>query len=91
MASLVEVEALYYRAIEAAKLMDINATDDRAILYSKMAFQNWVKKLDIFDMGKEKADFYLDKEIVTTFTDYRNKVVAELPGYTEYDGIKLSG
>ncbi len=91
MARLEEIETSYYSAIKTAKLNDINASDGLVMLYSKDKFQHWVKRLDIYDLDKNKADFYLDEDIVTQFTYYRNKVVAELPKHTEYEGIKLSG
>ena len=91
MANLAEMEAFYYRTIESAKVNDISASEDLVLLYRKESFQDWVKRVDIYDLGREKADFYLDEAVVTTFTDYRNKVAAELPKYTLHDGIKLNG
>ena len=90
--SLAKTEESYYRAVRAAKLSsDVSAPVDIVLPYSKNAFQDWVKRVDIYDLGKQKADFYVDEVIVTKFTDYRNTVAAELPKYVEYDGFKLSG
>ncbi len=89
--SLAQVEQSYYRAIAAAMLSNVNATDDFLLPYSKDAFQDWVKRVDIYDLDKQKANFYVDEAIVTKFADYRSSVVAELPKYVEYDGTKLSG
>ena len=91
--SLAQIEEAYYRAIEDAKLSDStgNVSDNIKLPYSKNAFQNWVKRVDIYDLDKQKADFYVDDAIVTKFTDYRNTVAAELPNYAKYGGIKLSG
>ncbi len=89
--SLAQIQEAYYRAIEEAKLSGINASDDIMLPYLKDAFQNWVKRVDIYSLGKQKADFYVDDAIVTTFTCYRNTVASELPKYIEYDKIKLSG
>ncbi len=91
MASLEEVETCYYSAIKAAKLTDINVPDGLVLPYSKDKFQDWVKKLNIYDLDKKKADFYVDEEIVAQFTYYRTKVVAELPKHTVLDGIKSNG
>ncbi len=91
--SLVQTEESYYRAIRAAKLTDtsMNASDDIVLPYSNDAFQNWVKRLDIYDLDKRKANFYVDETIVMEFTNYRNAVAAKLPKHAKYDGIKLSG
>ncbi len=86
-----ETEASYYRAIEAAKIVDNNDMDGHSLHYSKETFQDWVKRLDIYNLDKEKADFYVDEEIVTKFSDYRNRVEKELHMHTECDGMKLHG
>ncbi len=91
MEDLAEIEASYYRAITSAKVSDITTTAELLPLYSKNTFQDWVKRLDIYDLDKDRADFFLDDAIVTTFTDYRNKVAAELSKNIEYDSIKLKG
>ncbi len=92
--SLAHIEEAYYRAIEEVKLPSgIHAPDDIVLNYAKDAFQNRVKRIDIYDLDKKKADFYVDDAIVTTFADYRNTVAAELPKYAAYmyDGLKLHG
>ncbi len=91
MASLAAIETSYYKAIEAAKLSDTDLGDDIECSYSKHTFHDWVKRLDIYDLENDKADFYVDETIVTEFTDYRNRVVSELPKYAEYEGMKLNG
>ncbi len=91
--SLAETEESYYKTIESAKLTDISSCDDscNCLPYSKSEFQHWVKRVDVFDLAKRKANFYVDEAIVTKFTDYRNTVAKELSKYAEYDGIKLIG
>ncbi len=64
----------HYRAIESTKLSDI--TETFVPLHSKNTFQDWVKRLDIYDLDKSSADFFVDEAIVTKFTDYRNRVAA---------------
>ncbi len=91
MESLKEIERSYYSAIESARLMDINAPDDLVLPYSKETFKDWVKRIDIYDLENDKADFYVDEKIVTKFTAYRNTMAAELHKYAECDGIKLHG
>ncbi len=89
---LTQTEESYYSATKAAKLSGASETSDDVVLpYSQKEFQNWVKRVDIYDLHKKKADFYVDEDVVTKFTDYRNKVAAELPKYAEYDGTKLVG
>ncbi len=89
--STAQTEESYYRAIRAAKLSDINASDEIVLPYSKDAFQNWAKQVDIYDLSKRKANFYVDETIVMKFTDYRNTVAAKLPKHAEIDGMKLNG
>ncbi len=93
MASLAEIEASYYREIEASTLSETAQSEvaTSSEVVSMNAFKDWVKRLDIYDFEKEKADFYMDEEIVTSFTNYRKNVVAELPKCDEYDGIKHNG
>ncbi len=90
MANLAQIEESYYRAIEKSKL-SINAPDYIVLHYAEEAFRNWVKRVDIYSLDKQKADFYVDDAIVMKFTGYRNIVAAELSKCIEYDGIKLSG
>ncbi len=89
--SLAQTEESYYRAIQAAKLSNIKTYDEIVLPYSKDAFQNWVKRVDIYDLDKQKANFYVDETIVMTFSDYRETIAAKLLKHAEYDGIKLSG
>ncbi len=91
MASLETVESSYYSAIKTAKLTDTDVPGELVLPYSKDQFQHWVKRLDIYDLDKYKADFFLDQDTVTQFTYYRKKVVDELPKHTEYEGIKVTG
>ncbi len=91
MLRLEEIERSYYSAIDATKLKDANPSDGRVLRYEKEAFQDWVKRLDIYDLDNEMADFYVDEEIVETFTAYRDSLAAELPKYTKYDGVTLNG
>ncbi len=88
---LTDTEESYYRTIRAAKLSDISASDNIELLYSKNAFQSWVKRVDIYDVVKQKANFYLDEAIVTKFTDYRNSVAEEIRKCAKYDGMNLVG
>ncbi len=91
MASIAEVEASYYKAIQAAKLSESKESPVFLRPYLTHAFKQWVKKLNIYDLDKDKADFYLDEAIVTKFEDYRRKIAVELAKRVEYDSIKLKG
>ncbi len=89
--SLAHTEEAYYSAIKAAKLSDLNASDEIASPYSKAAFQRFVKRVDIYDLDKRKANFYMDEAIVIKFSNYRKDVAAKLPKYAVYDTIRLCG
>ncbi len=81
MTSLAEIEESYYRAIQATKLSDDNdacSTGDASSLYSKDAFEKWARKIDIYGLDKEMANFALDEDIVKAFGDYRLEVEKEL-------------
>ncbi len=91
MTTLAEIEASYYKAIQAAKLSEADEVLKHVHPYSKEKFEHWVRKVNIYDLGKHKADFYLDETIVTNFEDYRSKVTAKLAKCVEYDRIKLKG
>ncbi len=77
--SIAQAEESYYRAIRDAKLSDMNVPVEILLPYSKDAFQNWVKQVDIYDLDKRKADFYVDERIVTTFTYYRKLLQQNFP------------
>ncbi len=74
-----DAEVMYYKAIEAAKISEAEATPEFAPLYQKQVdFERWVQTLDIYDLDKDKAVFHLDDSIVTEFEGYRSQVAAEL-------------
>ena len=92
MASLKDVEVLYYKAIRAAKISQAEVPPDFVPLYQVEGdFERWVKTVNIYDLSKDKADFYLDETMVTKFDGYRVTVAAELAKCVEYDKIKLQG
>ncbi len=91
MASVANIESAYYWATQAAKLKEPKGPLPRAYPYPKHMFEQWVSKQDIYTLGKEKADFYLDEDIVRKFEDYRGRVAAELAKSFQYDGIQLMG
>ena len=93
MENLTELEEHYYQAVEATKLLEapeIHITDS-AVDYPRDEFEEWAHKVDIYNLGEEKADFYLDKVIVNKFGDYRCVVAKELAKYFKYDGIGMRG
>ncbi len=93
MASLAEIEKSYYKAIEAARLNEATevGTGELAPLYPRGSFERWVRKIDIYDLEKYQADFYLDEEILKAFGEYRHKVASELSKCFEYEGIQFKG
>ncbi len=50
-----------------------------------------MRKIDIYDLEKYQADFYLDEEIVKAFGEYRYTVASELWKCFEYDGTQFKG
>ncbi len=91
MADLADMEVSYYRANQASKLGEPEQPFLCAHPYPNHTFKQWVRKQDIYALGKDKADFYLDEAIVREFEDYRSKVTMELAKCVQYDGIKLKG
>ncbi len=93
MTSLKEIEKLYYKAIEDARLDEPAGGDLGPPGYSTEDFSRWTRKVDIFTLGKEAADFALKKheEIVKEFGDYRRKLTEKLSKLYTYDGVSLPG
>ncbi len=88
-----EIEKLYYRSIQDAKL-DEPAVRDRAPPgYSTEAFSRWARKLDIFTLGERAADFALKKheEIVKEFGEYRRDLAGRFSKIFTCGGIFLPG
>ncbi len=83
---------MYYNAVRAAKIDEPDGRPNYVPLYQNHGkFESWVKRLNIYDLAKDKADFYLDEALVTDFEAYRSKVAVELAKCVEYDKIKLKG
>ncbi len=93
MTSLKEIEKLYYKAIEAAKLDEPEGGDPGPIAYSTEDFTRWARKVDIFTLGKGTADFSLEKheEIVKEFGIYRQNLTERLSKLFTCDGVSLPG
>ncbi len=93
MATLAEIERSYYRAIASTKLSEVTADDSKDFSppYSRESFERWVRKIDIYDLERYQADFYLDEEIVKSFGEYRHTVASRLSKCFEYDGIQIKG
>ena len=80
------VEVMYYKAIEAAKISGLEATPEFVPLYQKQVnFERWMKTLDIYDLDKHIANFHLDEVLVTEFECYRRQVAAELARCVEFN------
>ena len=87
-----DVEIMYYKAIEAAKISGAEAFPEGIPLYQKRVdFERWVKTLNIYDLEKDIADFYLDEAIVTEFESYRSQLAKELARWVKFNHIKLRG
>ena len=93
MENLTELEEHYYRAVEATNLLEAPEIhiDNGAVDYPRDEFEEWAQKVDIYSLGEGKADFYLDKDIVNKFGDYRCVVAEELAKCFKYDGIGMRG
>ncbi len=87
------MEEHYYQAVEATKFLEepeIHITDG-AVDYPRDEFEEWAHKVDVYSLGEERADFYLEKDIVNKFGDYRCVVAKELAKCFTYDGIGMRG
>ncbi len=87
------MEEHYYQAVEATKLLEAPEIHiaDGAVDYPSDEFEEWTHKVDVYSLGGEKADFYLDKDIVHKFGDYRRVIAKELTKCFTYDGISMRG
>ncbi len=90
---LEQIEKLYYKAIEDAKLDEPAGGDPGPPGYSTEDFSRWARKVDIFRLSEGAADFALKKheEIVKEFGDYRRKVTHRLSKLFTFDGVALPG
>ncbi len=91
MTSLKEIEKLYYRAIQDARLDEPAGGDPGPPGYSTEDFSRWSRKVDIFTLGEGSADFALHEEIVKEFGDYRQNLTEKLSKLFICDGVSLSG
>ncbi len=93
MTSLKEIEKLYYKAIEDAKLGEPGAENLGPPGYSIEDFSRWARKVDIFTLGEGTADFALKKheEIVKEFGEYRQNVTDRLSRLFRCGGVPLPG
>ena len=93
MTSLQEIEKLYYKAIEAAKLDEPAGGHPGPPGYSTGDFNRWARKVDIFTLGEGAANFALNKheEIVKEFGEYRRDLTEKLSKLFSFSGISLPG
>ncbi len=93
MTSLKEIEKLYYKAMEGAKLDESSEGDLGPPGYSIQDFSRWARKVDIFTLGEGAANFALTKheEIVKKFGRYRFTVAERLSKLFTCDGVSLPG
>ncbi len=93
MTSLVEIEKLYYKAIEEAKVDEPAGADPGAPGYSAEDFFRWARRVDIFKLGEGAADFALQKheEIVKEFCKYRQNLTDRLSTLFSCYGVSLPG
>ncbi len=93
MTSLEEIEKLYYKAIGDAKLDEPAGGEPGPPGYSTEDFSRWARKVDIFTLGEEAADFVLErhKEITTEFGKYRQNLTLKLYKFFTCDGASLPG
>ncbi len=93
MTSLKQIEKLYYKAIEDAKLDEPAGRDTGPPGYSTEDFSRWARKVDIFTLVEGSADFTLKKheEIVKKFGEYRRNLAEKLSKIFTYNGVSLPG
>ncbi len=93
MTSLEEIEKLYYKAIQDAKLDEPTGGDPGPPGYSTEDFSHWARKVDIFTLSEGAADFSLKKheEIVKEFGEYRRNLTERLSKQFACNGVSLPG
>ena len=93
MTSLEEIERLYYKAIQDAKLDEPVVVDPGPRGYSTEDFNRWARKVDIFTLGEGAADFALKEHeiIVKEFGEYRKDLTEQLSKLFTCDGVSLPG
>ncbi len=93
MATLEEIEKLYYKAIEDVKLDGVRGAEPGPPGYSTEDFSRWARKVDIFTLGEGSADFALKhhEEIVREFGEYRRNLAERLSHEFQCDDVFLPG
>ncbi len=93
MTSLKELEKLYHKAMEDAKLGDTLEGDSEPPGFSIEAFIRWAREVDIFTLAEGAADFALEQheEIVQEFGEYRRNLTERLSKIFTYDDVPLPG
>ncbi len=93
MTSLGEIERLYYRAMQDAKLDEPTGGVPVPPGYSTEDFSRWARKVDIFTLGEGAADFALRKheQIVMEFGEYRQNLTGRLSKLFTCNGVSLPG
>ncbi len=93
MTSLKEIEKLYYRAMQDARLDEPAGGDPGHPGYSTEDFSRWARKVDIFTLGEGAANFSLKKheEIVKEFGKYRKNLTERLSKLFAFNGVSLPG
>ena len=92
-ASQEEIEELYYKAVEDARLGEPGDGDQGPPGYNTEDFCPWARQIDIYTLGEGAADFSTDEheEIVTTFGGYRRRVTTKLSDEFKYTDVSLTG
>ncbi len=93
MTSLKEIEKLYYKSMQDAKLDEPAGGDHGPPGYSTEKFSRWARKVDIFTLGDSAVDFSLEKheEIVKEFGEYRRNLAEKLSKLFTCHGVSLPG
>ena len=91
--SLRDIEKLYYKSIEAAKLDEATGGDPGPPGYSTEEFTHWARNINIFTLGEGDADFSLRKheKIVKEFGEYRGNLTERLSKLFTCYGVSLPG
>ncbi len=90
------IEALYYKAAQDAKLDDLEHPTRQELGppgYSTGNFKRWARTIDIYTLGEGAADFSTKQheQIVKEFGAYRHKVVSKLAEEFTYENLPLTG
>ncbi len=89
-----EIKKLYYQSLQDVRLVKLTDHESHTRdtpCYPERNFEQWVEKVNIWDLGKNTVSFALADDIVTSFEKYCNTVDRKLSCLIQCDGVNLPG